>query len=147
MKNLLKVCRMNWITDWYCVHLHLRFILKAESNSMNGSKWCLMYPVRSKWCESMDLMACAIYTYFFKGERVIVFKWLSVVHMVVCEMAIVLQSKSIKLFGDAANGSNISLTTDHMCLPHSMDFGCIQWSRCRKCFWLVSVASVDSPSV
>ena len=53
-------------------------------------------------------------------------KWLSVVHMVMCEVAIVLHSKSIKLFRDAATGPNLSLTTDHMCLSHSLDFGCIQ---------------------
>ena len=56
-----------------------------------------MDPVRSKWCASIDLLACAICMYFFKGESVTVFKWLSVVHMVVCEVAIVLQSKSIIL--------------------------------------------------
>ena len=71
-----------------------------------------------------------------KVRSVIVFKWLSVVHMVECEAAIVLQSKPIKLFRDVATGPNLSLTTDHMCLLHSLDFGCIQWSRCRKCFCL-----------
>ena len=66
---------------------------------------------------------------FLQGNKVVVFKWLSVVHMVVCEVAIILQSKSIKLFRDAATGPNLSLTTDHMCLLHSQDFGCIQCSE------------------
>ena len=56
-----------------------------------------------------------------KVKSVIVFKWLSVVHMVVCEVAIVLQSKSIKLFRDAAAGPNLSPTTGHMCLSCSLD--------------------------
>ena len=43
--------------------------------------------------------------------------------MVMCEAAIVLQSKSIKL---VATGPNLSLPTDHMFLSHSMDFGGIQ---------------------
>ena len=43
-----------------------------------------------------------------------------------CEAAIVLQSKSIKLFSDVATGPNLSLTTDHMYLSHSLDFGGIQ---------------------
>ena len=64
---------------------------------------------------------------FFKGWSVIVFEWLSVVHLVVCAEAIILQSKSIKLFRDAATGLTLSLTTDHMCLLHSLDFGCILW--------------------
>ena len=98
------------------------------------STCCLMDPIRSKWCISIDPLACAICTCFFKGKRVIVFKWLSVVYMVVCEAAIVLQSKSIKLLSNVATGPNLSLTTDHMCLLHSLDFGCIQWSRCRNCF-------------
>ena len=136
MKNLSEVCRMNWIMEWYYVHLHLRFILKVESNSINGSKWCLMVPIRSKWHISIDLLAHAICTCFFKGEGVIVFKWLSVVHMLVCGVAIVLQSKSINLFRDAATGPNLSVTKDPMCILHSLDFGCIQWSRCRNCFWL-----------
>ena len=84
-----------------------------------------MDPVRCKWCISIDLLAHAICASFYKGESVIVFKWLSVVQTVVCEVAIVLQSKSIKLFRDAATGPNLSLTTDHMCLSHSLDFGCI----------------------
>ena len=62
----------------------------------------------------------------FKGERVIVHKWLSVVHLVMCEVAIVLQSKSIRLFRDVATGQNLSLITDHMFLLHSLDFGGIQ---------------------
>ena len=33
-----------------------------------------------------------------QSERVIVYKWLSVLHLVMCEVAIVLQSNSIKLF-------------------------------------------------
>ena len=55
---------------------------------------------------SIDLLAHVICTCFFKGEKVIVFKWLLVVHMVVCEVPIVLQSKFIKLFRDAAIGPN-----------------------------------------
>ena len=106
------------------------------SDSVNRSKWCLMDPVRGKWCISIDLLACAISACFFKGNKVVLFKWLSIVHMVVCEVAIVLQSKSIKLFKDAATGPNLSLTTDHMCLLCSLDFGGIKLSGCRNCFWL-----------
>ena len=42
---------------------------------------------------------------------------ISYAHVVVvlCEVAIVLQSKSIKLFRDSATGPNLSLTTAHMC--------------------------------
>ena len=61
-----------------------------------------------------------------QNERVIVYRWVSVVHLVMCEVAIVLQSKSIKLFRDVATGPNVSLTTDHMFLSHSLDFGGIQ---------------------
>ena len=96
--------------------------MRFESNSMNGSKGCLIDQIRSKWCSSIELLDHAICACFFKGESVIVVKWLSVVHMVVCEVAIVLQSKSIKLFRDTATGPNLSLTTDHMCLLHFLDF-------------------------
>ena len=65
-----------------------------------------MDPIRGKCCISIDLLACAICACFFKGSKVIVFRWLSVVHMVVCEAAIVLQSESIKLFRDVAAGPN-----------------------------------------
>ena len=85
-----------------------------------------MDQIRSMWHISIDLLAHAICAYCFKGERVIVFKWLSVVHLVMCETAIVLQSKSIKMFRDAPTGPNLSLTTDHMCLSPSLEFGCIQ---------------------
>ena len=136
MKNLLEVCRMSWIMEWYYMHLHPRFILTVESSSVNGSKWWLMDPIRIKWHVSTDLLACAICMCFFKGMCVIVFKWLSVVHMLVCEAVIVLQSKCIKLFRDTATGPNLSFTTDHMCLLHSLDFGCIQWFGWWNCFWL-----------
>ena len=46
MKNLLEVCRIGWIKEWYYVHLHLRFILTAEHSNLNGYKWCLM---NSNW--------------------------------------------------------------------------------------------------
>ena len=91
---------------------------------------------RSYWHTSIYLLACAICPCFFKGKSVIVFEWLSAAHMAVCKAAIVFQSKSIKLFTDSVTGPNLSLTTDHMCLLHSLDFGCIQWSRCRNCFCL-----------
>ena len=136
MKNLPGVCRMCWIMEWDYVHLCLRFILTVESNSVNVSKWCLMDRIRSKWHMSIDLLVGGICTCIFKGERVIVFKWLSVVHLVMCEVATVLQSFSIKLFRDVTTGPNLSLTTDHMILLHSLDFGCIQWSRCRSFFRL-----------
>ena len=57
-----------------------------------------------------------------KVKSIIVFEWLSGVHMVVCKAAIILQSKSTKLFMDVATGPDLSLTTDHMCLLHSPDF-------------------------
>ena len=73
-----------------------------------------------------DLLLHAICMSVFKGERVIVYKWVSVVHMVMCEVAIVLQSMSVKLHRFIATGPNLSLTTDHMFLLHSLDFGGIQ---------------------
>ena len=114
----------------------LRFILSVESNSVNVSKWCLLDPIRSKWCMSIDLLVCAICACLFKGERVIVCKCISVVHMVMCEVAIILQSKFIKLFRGVATGPNLSRTTDHVFLLCFLDFGGIQWSGCRNCFRL-----------
>ena len=40
---------------------------------------------------SLDLLVHALCACIFKGERVIVYKWLSVVHLVMHEVAIVLQ--------------------------------------------------------
>ena len=129
----------------------LRLILRVESNSLNMSKWCFMDPIRSNWCVSIDLLVCAMCTCIFKGETVNVSKWLSVVHLVMCEAAIVLQSMSIKLFRDVATGPTLSLTVDHMCLSCSLDFGSIQWSRCRNCFrlclLLLSTLCVGSHSI
>ena len=98
------------------------------------SKWCLMDSIRSKWHMSIDLLVHAMCVCIFKGERVIVCKWVSVVHLVMCEAAIVLQSKPIKLLRDVATGPNLSLTTDYMFLLGSLDFGGILWSRGRNCF-------------
>ena len=74
----------------------------------------MMDPIRIKLHGSIDLLACAICACVFKGETFIVCIWLSVVHLVMCEVAIVLQSKSIKLFRGVVTGPNLSLTTDHM---------------------------------
>ena len=136
MKNLCEVCKMSWIIEWYYVHLHLRFMLRVESNSVNVCKWCMMDQIRSKWHMSIDLLVHAICAFIFKGERFVVFKWLAMIQLVKCEVATALQSKSIKLFRDVFTGPNLSLTTDHMFLLHSLDFGGIQWSGCRKCFRL-----------
>ena len=113
--------------------LHPRYILRGESNSVNVSKWCLIDLIWSKWHVYLDLLAHALCVWIFKDERVIVYKWVSVV---MCEVAIVIQGKSIKLFRDVATGPNLSLTTDHKFLLHSPDFGSIQWSRCRNCYRL-----------
>ena len=94
---------------------------------------CLIDPIKSKWSVSLDLLLCAICTCIFKGGNNNLYKWVSVVHLVMCEAAIVLQSKFIKLFRDVATGPNLSLTTDHIFLSHSLDFGHIQWSKCRNC--------------
>ena len=67
--------------------------------------------------------------------------------MVVCEVAIVLQSKSIKLFRDVATGPNLSLTTDHMCLSHSLDFWLYPMIQMQDLLLTVSVTYVDSSSV
>ena len=42
------------------------------------------------------------------------------------EVAIVLLSKFIKLYRGIATGPNLSLTTDHMSLSCSLDFGGVQ---------------------
>ena len=49
------------------------------------------------------------------------YKWVSVVHRVMREAAIVLQSKSIKLFRYVATGPDLSLTAGHMFLSCSLD--------------------------
>ena len=48
-------------------------------------------PIKSKWQVSIDLLACALCAWIFKGQRFIVHKWLSVLQLVMCEVAIVLQ--------------------------------------------------------
>ena len=88
------------------------------------------------WSVGMGLLPC-----FFKGKKVLLFcNWRSRcahVLFVLCEVAIVLQSKSINLFRNAATGTILSMTINHMCLSHSLDFGSYaQWSRCRNFFWL-----------
>ena len=67
---------------------------------------------------SLDLLAHALCACILKDERVNACKWVSVV---MCEVAIVLQSKSIKLFRDVATGPNLSLTTNHTSLLCSLD--------------------------
>ena len=104
----------------------LHVILRVESNSINVSKQCLIDPIKSKWSMSINLLEHAICTCLFIGERLIVCKWVSVVHLVMCEAAIVFQSKSIKPFRDVATGPNLSLTTDHMFLSCFLDFDGIQ---------------------
>ena len=73
----------------------------------------MMDSIRSMCHVSFVLLVCAICACVFKGERFIVFKWLSVVHMVMCEAATVFQNRSIKLFRYIATGPNLSLTTYH----------------------------------
>ena len=61
--------------------------------------------MQGKWHVSLDVLACAICACIFKDEGVNVYKWVSVVHMMVCEVAIVLQSKSIKTVKGCCNWS------------------------------------------
>ena len=63
---------------------HPKFPLRVEGSSINVSKWCVINPVKSKWCMSLDLLVCAICVCIFKGERVNVHKWLSVLQQTIC---------------------------------------------------------------
>ena len=84
---------------------------------------------RSRWSVSFDLLVHAICMCFFKGGSIILLLTISCAYVVIVlfEVAVVLQSKSINLFRDAVTGVNLSQTTDHMCLLHSLEFGgCIQ---------------------
>ena len=49
-----------------------------------------------------------------------------VVHLLMCEAAIVLQINSSNHIGSFATGPNLSLTIDDMSLSCSLDFGAIQ---------------------
>ena len=63
---------------------------------------------------------------FFKSESVIVSRLtINCQHVVnvLCEVAIVLHSRSVNLFRDTATGPNLGLTTNHVCLLCSLDFG------------------------
>ena len=64
-----------------------------------------------------------------------------------CEVAIVLQSKSINLFRDAATGPILSLTTNHMYLLCSLDSGMHPMIQMQELLLTVFVASVNSPSM
>ena len=50
----------------------------------------------------------------------------NVVHLLMCEVAIVPQISSSNCIGSFATDPNLSLKTVHMSLSHSMDFGGIQ---------------------
>ena len=112
--------------------------------SVKMSKWYVMDPNCCTEGSDMCPLICGHVPSahaFFKGEKGLLFcNWLSrCAHILVVlyEAAIVLQSKPINQFKGAATGPILSLTTNHMCLLHTLDFGiCIQWSGCRNCFWL-----------
>ena len=75
---------------------------------------------------SFDLWSHAFCMCIFNGERCfcsVIDYQVAHVLVVLCEMAIVLQSKSINLFRDAVIGPILRLTTNHMCLLFSLDFG------------------------
>ena len=61
------------------------------------------------------------FTSNYPNDVFIVYKWISLIHLVMCEMAIVLQSISTKLFRDVATCPNLRPTTDHMFLAYSLD--------------------------
>ena len=149
MKNHVKVCRMSWIMEWYYIHLLLRFIWAVENNSVNGSIWSLvdpswwtevsgMYPLIC-WCMPLQRQKCycvlnGYQLYTCGGSGV----WSNY-----CPSKQVYQT----VFRDSATGPNISLTTDHICLLCSLDFGCVQWSRWKELLLTVPIASVNFPSM
>ena len=108
------------------------------SKLMNRSGMCLVI------CGCMSSVHASS-----KAKVLLLFDWLSRcthVLVVLCEVAIVLHSKSINLFRDAATGPNLSLTTNHMCISHSLDFGsCVNYPDAETAF--DCVASVNSPSM
>ena len=135
MKNLLDVCRMSWIMEWYYVHFCLRFILTVENNShewvQNDAQWIQTDVTGVSGACPFIYWHVPLCTMYLQRWRVLLcLNGYQLVHMAVCKAAIILQSKSIKLFRDSTTGPSLSLTKDHVCLSHSLDFGWNQWSRC-----------------
>ena len=91
-------------------------------------------------CVLWSVSVCLLHMLLRSQKMLLFWKWSSWCTdgvAVMYEVAIVFWSKSINWFRDSANGPNLRLTTDHMYLLHSLDFGiCSQLSRCRNCFWL-----------
>ena len=117
--NFGHVCIVSWITEWCLVFWVYIGIWKYQCEEvqmvLDGSKQL----VTKEWCMSFDLWSHSFCPCFFKGEKVLLLcNWLwrcTHVLVVLCEVAIVIQSKAINLFRDAATGPILSLTINHMC--------------------------------
>ena len=108
--------------------------------SPNGAWWIQPDGQKEVMHILWSLVGCHLHVLLQRWKVLLFFDWLShCAHVLValCEADIVLQCKSINLFRDAVTGPILSLTTSHVHSSCSLDFGIsIQWSGCRKCFWL-----------
>ena len=139
------ICKVSWITEWCQGHrfLSLYWFPKVSAwRDLNGA-WWIQSGGQKEVIHVLWSMSTWLLCMLLQRQKLVLFcNWLlSCTHVLVvlCEAAIVLQSKSINLFRDAATGPILSLTTNHVCLSCALDFDfgiCIQWSRCRNCFWL-----------
>ena len=109
-------------------------------SSLNGAWWIQFGGQKEVMHVLWSMDMCLLWVLLQRQNVLLFCNWLcgdAHVLVMLCEAAIVLQSQSISLFKDAVIGPILSLTTNHMCLSHCLDFGiCIQWSGCRNCFLL-----------
>ena len=146
MKSCGEVSVESWNDTMYI--FFWGFTLVVESISVIGSKWCSMDPNWWTGVSGMYTLICWHMPYVHLSSKVKVLLCLNGYQLYTwwcVKWLFVFQSKSIKLFRDAATGPNLSLTTDVMCLLH------VPWilvvsndPDAGTAFDCMSVASVDS---
>ena len=104
------------------------FPIKNRWHVFLESIWCMIDP---RWCISLDQLMCMPYACASSKWRELL--CISGLHLLMWEVAIVLQISPSNLCRGVASGPNLSLTRDHMSSSCSLDFGVVQWSWCRNC--------------
>ena len=116
----------------------------------NGAWWIQAGGQKEVMHVLWSVGACILHVLLQRQKVLLFCNWLSScahVLVVLCEVAIVLQKKSINLFRDIATGPILSLTTNHMFMTLSGFWNLYPMIWMQELPLTVFVASVDYPSM
>ena len=119
--DVILILQVSWIVEWCYVHILLGLYWCPKVSvwrGVDGAWWIQTIVQKEVMCILWLVGVCLLCMLLQSQKVLLICNWSSrCTHVVgvLYEVAIVLWSKSINLYRDAATGQTLSLTTNHTC--------------------------------